>query len=117
LTKPILGFPSNTLANKIQFQFGANNKIKGTGIPNNHPKTNTFFLPNLSEILPAKRLRMALTKPKLAIKDNINELDSKSNSSFPKIGMTVCSRPIIAPTKALTTINNTNWLMLGFKPN
>jgi hypothetical protein len=76
--------PSNTLANKIQFQFGANNKINGTGIPNNHPKTNTFFLPNLSEILPAKRLRMDLTKPKLAIKDDINALDSKSNSSFPK---------------------------------
>jgi hypothetical protein len=82
----------------------ANNKIKGTGIPTNHPKTKTFFLPNLSEILPAKRLRMDLTKPKLAMKDNINTLDSKSNSSFPKMGMTVCSSPIIAPTKALTII-------------
>lgn len=60
---------------------------------------------------------MALTKPKLAIKDNINALDSKSNSSFPKMGMTVCSSPIIEPTKALTTINKRNWLMLGFKPS
>ena len=60
---------------------------------------------------------MALTIPKLAMKDNTNALDSKSNSSFPKMGMTVCSSPIIAPTKALTIINKRNWLMLGFRPS
>ena len=60
---------------------------------------------------------MALTKPKLAIKDNINALDSKLNSSFPKMGITVCSRPIIAPTNPFTSINKRNWLMLGFRPS
>lgn len=60
---------------------------------------------------------MALTIPKLAIKDKINALDPKSNSSFPNIGMTVCSNPIIAPTNALTIINKRNWLMLGFRPS
>jgi hypothetical protein len=70
---------SSTLANKIQTQFGANNKIKGTGIPTNQPKTNTFFLPNLSERLSVKRLSMALTISKLAIKDKINALNSRSN--------------------------------------
>ncbi|HET8855931.1 MAG TPA: hypothetical protein VFM28_00225 [Nitrososphaeraceae archaeon] len=71
--------PSSTLANKIQTQFGANNKIKGTGIPTNQPKINTSFLPNLSERLSVKRLSMALTISKLAIKDKINALNSRSN--------------------------------------
>ena len=65
-------------ANMIQFQFGANSKIKGTGKPNSQPKTNTFFLPHLSEKFPAKRFKIALTIPKLAIKDRIKVLDFSS---------------------------------------
>jgi hypothetical protein len=36
--------------------------------------TNTFFLVHLSDRLPAKRFRIALTTPKLAIKDRIKAL-------------------------------------------
>jgi hypothetical protein len=65
--------------------------MNGTGTANSHPNTKTFFLFHLLDRLPAKRLSIALTIPKLAMKDRINTLDSRPNSSFPKSGMTVCS--------------------------
>ena len=100
--------PSTTFAKIIQFQSGAKSKMKGTGRPNSHPTTNTLFLPHLSAKLPAYKLRRAFTRPKLAINDRIMALDSMPNSSLPISGTTVCSRPIIAPTKALTTMRITN---------
>ena len=108
--------PSNTLAKIIQFQSGANNKINGTGKPNNHPNTSILFLPHLSDILPANRFKTALTAPKLAINETINALDSIPNSSLPMSGTTVCSRPIIAPTNALTKTRMENWLIFCLKP-
>jgi hypothetical protein len=46
-----------------------------TGIANNYPKINMFFLPHLSDIFPAKRFKNAFTNPKLAIKDTIKALE------------------------------------------
>jgi hypothetical protein len=105
------------LQNIIQLQSGANNKIKGTDIPNSHPNTRIFFLPHLSDILPAKRFKTALTAPKLAINYTINALDSIPNSFLPISRTTVCSKPTMAPTNALTKTRTRNWLMFGRKPN
>ena len=68
-------------------------------------------------MLPADKLGMALTKPKLAMKDNTKMLDSRPNSSFPKSGTTICYNPISAPTKAFTNISSRNWSIFGLKPS
>ncbi len=85
--------------------------------PNPHPNTSILFLPHLSDIFPAKRFKTALTAPKLAINDTISVLDSIPNSFLPISGITVCSRPIIAPTNALTKTRIENWFMFGRKPS
>jgi hypothetical protein len=58
-----------------------------------------------------------MTAPKLEINDTIRVLDSIPNSFLPISGTTVCSRPIIAPTNALTRTRIRNWFMFAFRPN
>ncbi len=48
--------PRNTLAIMTQFQSGDSSNMIGTGIPNNHPKINIFFLLHLSDIYLQKDL-------------------------------------------------------------
>ncbi len=59
--------PSNTLANTIQFQVGAQINISGTGRPINQPATRTGLRPTRSESVPAKKLVIALTTPNAAM--------------------------------------------------
>ena len=59
------------------------------------PNINTFFLPHLSDSLPAKRFKTAFTAPKLAMKDNIIAFDSMPKSSLPIRGSTVCSKSVL----------------------
>jgi hypothetical protein len=61
-------------------------------------------------------LSKAFASPKLAINDKIIALDSMPKMSLPIRGITVCSRPIIAPTKALTKTRIRNCPMFCCNP-
>src|SRR2546425_5893765 len=109
--------PSNTLANTIQPQLGAQMMSSGTGSPASQPATSSGLRPIRSASCPAKRLASALTMPKLTRKESTTVFETSPKSAWAMSGTTVRSSPTIAPTKPLTTTSSVNWRQLAPRPS
>src|SRR4030095_11693836 len=71
--------PRNTLATTIHDQLGAQITRKGTGSPASHPANRMRLRPYRSLSRPAKKLVIALTIPKVAMKERIALLIANPN--------------------------------------
>jgi hypothetical protein len=109
--------PRSTLAKTIHDQDGAHMRRKGTGIPNSHPASSTFFRPKRSPSRPAKKFVPAFTNPKVTMKERMAPRATSPNSSSAMRGRIVRSRPTIAPTKALTRTRSQNCFQFSRSPS
>ncbi len=88
----------------------------GTGIAITHPMTRTFLLPHSSDHLPANIFRIALTNPKLIMKERISVEEATWNTSVAITGKMFLSRPTVNPTKNVRRLSRKNWRRFGRIP-
>src|SRR5579871_457700 len=108
--------PRRIFARTTQPHDGAKKINAGSGSAKSQPATSTFFRPQRSPIRPAKRLAIALTRPKLAIKERIAARDARPNSRSASKGKITRSIPTVAPTKALMRTKRENCSQLARRP-
>src|SRR5579863_460359 len=108
--------PRSTFASTTQPQDGASRMIAGTGSAKSQPATRIFLRPHRSEIRPANRLAIALTIPKLTMKERIAAREASANSRSASSGRSTRSTPTIAPTKAFTPTRSANCSKLARRP-
>ena len=109
--------PMRTLAKTIHHQLGAHIMMRGMGTATSQPITRSGFRPHDSERRPPKRLRRALTNPKLTTKERITLVEAMANSSSASTGTTFLSIPTVIPTKKTRRVSTRNWPRLGRIPS
>src|SRR5579885_1789794 len=104
------------LASTTQPQEGASRMIAGTGSAKRQPETRKHIRPKCSENRPAKREAMALTRPKVTMKERMAARDASPKSRSATSGSNTRSMPTEAPTKAFTRIRSANCSQLARRP-